>query len=167
MKVLVVDDNHCLASIIREILEDEGFDVVTAKDGIDGYSAYLLFEPDLIITDIQMPRKNGLEMMACIRTHNPMIQTVYMSGDINSFRASLLEEEKKYPVSFFEKPFSMGLLKQFVSRSPTEPIPKMQFTDIEAELCSSSDALAELDSFQSMGVSDQHKASHKFPSPDR
>jgi DNA-binding NtrC family response regulator len=122
MKVLVVDDNHCLASIIQEILEDEGCDVMTAKDGIDGYSAYLLFEPDLIITDIQMPGKNGLEMMKCIRTHEPMIQTIYMSGDIGSFRASLLEEEKKYPVSFFEKPFPLDRLRQFVSRTTAVPI---------------------------------------------
>ena len=122
MKVLVVDDNHCLASIIQETLEDEGCEVMTAKDGIDGYSAYLRFEPDLIITDIQMPRKNGLEMMKCIRTHETMIQTIYMSGDISSFRASLLEEEKKYPVCFFEKPFPLGRLTQFVSRSTTEPI---------------------------------------------
>jgi CheY-like chemotaxis protein len=122
MKVLVVDDNLFLASIIQEILEGEGCDVMTAKDGNDGYSVYLLFEPDLIITDIQMPGKNGLEMMECIRTHNPMIQTIYMSGDISSFRASLLEEEKKYPVSIFEKPFSLARLTQFVSRSTTKPM---------------------------------------------
>jgi CheY-like chemotaxis protein len=122
MKVLVVDDNLFLASIIQEILKGEGCEVMTAKDGNDGYSVYLLFEPDLIITDIQMPGKNGLEMMECIRTHNPMIQTIYMTGDINTFRASLLEEEKKYPVSFFEKPFSLARLTQFVSRSTTEPM---------------------------------------------
>ncbi|MDP1991599.1 MAG: response regulator [Syntrophales bacterium] len=122
MKVLVVDDNHCLASIIQEVLEDEGCDVMTAKDGIEGYSAYLLFEPDLIITDIQMPRENGLKMMERIRTHEPMIQTIYMSGDIGSFRASLLEEEKKYPVSFFEKPFSLVRLKSFVSRTTADPM---------------------------------------------
>jgi DNA-binding NtrC family response regulator len=124
MKVLVVDDDRFLPSLIQEILQDEGCEVMTAKDGIDGYSAYLLFEPDLIITDIQMPGKNGLEMMECIRTHDPMIQTIYMSGDISSFRAPLLEEEKKYPVSFFEKPFPLGLLTRFVSRSTTEPMPE-------------------------------------------
>jgi DNA-binding NtrC family response regulator len=122
MKVLVVDDNLFLASIIQEVLEGEGCEVMTAKDGIDGYSAYLLFEPDLVITDIQMPGKNGLEMMECIRTHNPMIQTIYMSGDISSFLTSLLEEEKKYPVSFFEKPFSLTRLTQSVSRSTAEPM---------------------------------------------
>jgi DNA-binding NtrC family response regulator len=129
MKVLVVDDNRFLTSIIQEILEEDGCEVMTANDGIDGYSAYLLFEPDLVITDIQMPGKNGLEMMALIRTHDPMIETIYMSGDISSFRASLLEEEKKYPVTFFEKPFPLGRLTQFVSRSTAELIPKNDFAE--------------------------------------
>jgi two-component system chemotaxis response regulator CheY len=129
MKVLVVDDNHLLASLICEVLEQEGCEVMTAKDGIDGYSFYLRFEPDLIITDIQMPRRNGLEMMKCIRTHDPTIPTIYMSGDKCFYRSSLLEEEKKYSVSFLEKPFPLRHLMQVVSRSTAEPIPKNAVND--------------------------------------
>lgn len=114
MKVLVVDDNRLLASLIQEILEDDGLEVRSARDGVDGYSAYLLFQPNVVITDIQMPRKNGLEMMAHIRTHDPMIKTIYMSGDIDLYRTYLKEEKGKFQVSFFEKPFSMKSLKRVV-----------------------------------------------------
>lgn len=113
-KVLVVDDNHMLAATIQEVLEDNGLEVMYAKDGIDGYSAYLLFKPDIVITDIQMPRKNGLEMMEHIRTHEPMIRTIYMSGDIDPYRPFLREEKRKYQVSFFEKPFSLESLKRVI-----------------------------------------------------
>ena len=113
-KVLVVDDNHLLAATIQEVLEDNGLEVMYAKDGIDGYSAYLLFKPDIVITDIQMPRKNGLEMMGHIRTHEPMIRTIYMSGDIEPYRPFLKEEKRKYPVSFFAKPFSLESLRRVV-----------------------------------------------------
>ncbi len=99
MKVLVVDDNRLLAATIQELLEDDGLEVRSAKDGIDGYSTYLLFKPDIVITDIQMPRKNGLEMMEHIRNHDPMIRTIYMSGDINLYRPLLKEEKRKYPKS--------------------------------------------------------------------
>ena len=112
MKVLVVDDNRLLAATIQEILEDDGLEVRSAKDGVDGYSAYLLFRPDIVITDIQMPRENGLEMMGHIRTHEPMIKTIYMSGDIDPYRPFLKEEKRKYHVSFFEKPFSIESLKR-------------------------------------------------------
>src|SRR3989339_697598 len=114
MKVLVVDDNRQLASIIQETLEDDGLDVRSANDGVDGYSTYLSFKPDIVITDIQMPRENGLEMMGHIRAHDPMIKTIYMSGDIAPYRPHLVEERKKYRVSFFEKPFSLESLKRMV-----------------------------------------------------
>lgn len=121
MKVLVVDDNRLLADTIQETLQDEGLEVHSAKDGIDGYLAYLLFKPDIVITDIQMPRKNGLEMMEHIRNHDPMIRTIYMSGDINPYRPLLKEEKRKYPVSVVEKPFSLESLKR-VMQDSTSPL---------------------------------------------
>ncbi len=85
MKILIVDDNEDLAFTLQMMLEDEGYEVRSAKDGQDGYWAYLEFKPDLVITDIQMPGENGLELMEHIRTHNPMVRTIYMSGDLDSF----------------------------------------------------------------------------------
>jgi YesN/AraC family two-component response regulator len=99
------------------ILEDEGYEVRAAKDGNDGFFSYLLFRPDLVITDIQMPEKNGLELMENIRMHNPMIKTIYMSGDLSQYGSPLEEEKKKYHINTLEKPFSrdelMSLLSQF------------------------------------------------------
>lgn len=113
-KVLIVDDNRLLADTIQEVLEDYGLEVMSANDGVAGYSAYLLFKPDVVITDIQMPRRNGLEMMGHIRTHQPMIRTIYMSADIDPYRPFLREETKRYPVSFFEKPFSIESLRRAI-----------------------------------------------------
>ena len=113
-KILVVDDDNLLTSMIQELLEDDGFEVMSAKDGFDGYSAYLRFKPDIVITDIWMPQKNGVEMMGHIRTHEPMIRTVYMSGDIYLYRPFLKDEKRKYPVIIFEKPFSLESLRSVV-----------------------------------------------------
>jgi DNA-binding NtrC family response regulator len=114
MRVLVVDDNRLLAATIRDILEDDGIEVMSANDGVDGYSAFLAFRPEVVITDIQMPRRSGVEMMHRIRNHNPMVKTVYMSGNMSSIRPFLTEEEKRYPVSFFEKPFSLESLRRVI-----------------------------------------------------
>lgn len=118
MKVLVVDDDPFFVETILEMLKNDGIEVMSACDGIDGYSTYVLFKPDVVITDIQMPRKNGLEMMKRIRIDNPMIKTIYITGSIASFRPFLVEEKKRYPVSFFEKPFSFDSLMRVV----TEPV---------------------------------------------
>ena len=116
MKILIVDDNQDLASIIKWMLEDEGYEVRSAKDGQDGYSTYLLFHPDLVLTDIQMPKKNGLELMEYIRGINPTVRTIYMSGDLSQYWLSLEEEKKKYHVGILEKPFSKHELMHLLSR---------------------------------------------------
>jgi len=117
-KLLIVDDNQDLAVLLQIMLEDEGYEVKLAKDGWDGYMSYLLFAPDLIITDIQMPMKNGLELMEVVRTHNPEARAIYMSGDLSPFQSLLEEEKKRYQVSLLQKPFSkmelMRLLSEFL-----------------------------------------------------
>jgi CheY-like chemotaxis protein len=117
MKILIVDDNQELACLVKWMLEDEGFEVRLAKDGADGYLAYLLFNPDVVLTDIQMPQKNGLELMGHIRCHNPAVKTIYMSGDLARYGLPLEEERKKYRVGVLEKPFSRHELMSLISQS--------------------------------------------------
>lgn len=117
MKILVVDDNEDLASILQLTLEDAGYEVMLANNGREGYLIYLLFRPDLVITDIQMPEKNGLQLMEIIRVHNPKIRTIYMSGDLAGYWSSLEEEKKRYPVDFLEKPFSKVELMKLLSEA--------------------------------------------------
>jgi DNA-binding response OmpR family regulator len=117
MKILIVDDNQDLAFLIKWMLEDEGYEVRSAKDGMDGYSTYLLFNPDIVLTDIQMPEKNGLELIREIRCHDPDVRTIYMSGDLSRYGRPLEEEKEKYHARVLEKPFSRHELISLVSRS--------------------------------------------------
>jgi DNA-binding NtrC family response regulator len=114
-KVLIVDDNRELAAIIQEMLEAEGLEIKSAGNVREGYIAYLSFRPDLVIADVQMPEKNGLELIKIIRFHNPKIRTIYMSADLNRYQTLLEEEKKKYGASFIEKPFSKVELMRLVS----------------------------------------------------
>lgn len=95
-----------LAFIVQQMLEVDGHKVMWAGDGAAGYGTYLLFRPDLIITGIEVPDKDGLEMMAHVRAHNPRIGTIYMSADLDRFRPRLEEEKERYQVDFVQKPFS-------------------------------------------------------------
>ncbi len=114
MKVLIVDDSQEIALIAQIILEDEGFEIRSAMGGEEGLRVFLEFEPDLVITDIQMPGENGIELMRHIRQLNPLVKNIYMSGDLCSFRSLLEEEKKRYAVSFLEKPFSRDELAELV-----------------------------------------------------
>ena len=107
MKVLIVDDNKTLVGLLKEKLEEEGFyDIRTAENGKEGYRAFLSFEPDIILTDIEMPLKNGIEMMRDIRLIQPWIKAVYMSADIHRYRKFLEEEKTRYKAKLLDKPFT-------------------------------------------------------------
>jgi two-component system nitrogen regulation response regulator NtrX len=114
-KILIVDDNQDLASLLQMMLEDEGYEVRLAKDGREGYLIYLLFGPDVIITDIQMPEKNGLQLIETIRIHNPRVRAIYMSGDLGEYSLPLEEEKTRYRVGLLEKPFSKVELMRLLS----------------------------------------------------
>jgi DNA-binding NtrC family response regulator len=114
-KILIVDDNREFVSIIQEMLEVEGYDIRSASNGREGYLAYLLFKPDVVITDIQMPGKNGMELMKVIRFHDPRIRTIYMSADLSPYQSVLEDEKKKFEVNFLEKPFSKVELMELLS----------------------------------------------------
>jgi len=63
-RVLVADDEPCITSVVVRKLENAGLEVVVALDGQEAYERALAERPDLIVTDLQMPRMTGLEMLA-------------------------------------------------------------------------------------------------------
>jgi DNA-binding NtrC family response regulator len=67
-RVLVVDDRVDVLQTIAEDLEDSGFQVVTARDGAEGWSHFREFSPNLIITDLRMPNEDGIDLLRRVRT---------------------------------------------------------------------------------------------------
>jgi len=107
-KILIVDDAKLLTLFLREVLESEKYEVRTASDGENGYSTYLDFNPDLVVTDIQMPGISGLDMMRNIRMQKPNVRTIYMSGDLDRYRLKLQAEQSGYTVTLLAKPFTQS-----------------------------------------------------------
>jgi len=67
-RILVVDDSITVREVERSLLEAHGYQVQTAVDGIDGWNAVRSIKYDLVITDIDMPRMDGFELVTLIRT---------------------------------------------------------------------------------------------------
>lgn len=70
-KVLVVEDHHDTSFLLCRLLKMEGYEVEHAIDGVVGYNAAESSPPDLIVTDIHMPRMDGIEMIKRIRESHP------------------------------------------------------------------------------------------------
>ena len=80
-RILLVDDQFPIRETARQTLEDGGYEVHTAVDGLDGLNALSKSLPDLIISDLNMPRMSGFEFLAVVRERFPHIATVAVSGE--------------------------------------------------------------------------------------
>ena len=79
--VLVVDDSAVDRKFVGGILSRDGkFKVEFAEDGSQALARMRESEPDLIVTDLQMPNRNGLELVAAVRMHHPGVPIILMTG---------------------------------------------------------------------------------------
>jgi DNA-binding response OmpR family regulator len=68
LTVLVIDDDPVILELLRVNFEIEGFDVVTAKDGDEGLAMAQELHPDVVISDIMMPRRDGLQLLSDLKS---------------------------------------------------------------------------------------------------
>jgi len=80
MRILFVEDDNSTREIIKEFIAPEVKELFLAKDGLDGWATYLKKCPDIVITDINMPKMNGLEMARKIRHLNPSVPILILSA---------------------------------------------------------------------------------------
>ena len=79
-KILVIDDEPQVRAMLRQMLEREGFEVMDAPDGKEGIKLYQENPTDLIITDIIMPEKEGLETIRELKKDYPDVKIIAISG---------------------------------------------------------------------------------------
>ncbi|MBQ1261852.1 MAG: response regulator, partial [Clostridia bacterium] len=66
-KILIVDDDSNISELLKMYFENEGYDVKIANDGIEGLNYFKIFEPDLVLLDIMLPKKDGWQVCREIR----------------------------------------------------------------------------------------------------
>jgi DNA-binding response OmpR family regulator len=80
VRVLVIDDDADLRTLIRDYLEYEGYEVATAADGREGLESQRARPADVVVTDIFMPGKEGIQTIAELRRDFPRTKIIAMSG---------------------------------------------------------------------------------------
>jgi CheY-like chemotaxis protein len=79
-RILVVDDEDCIRALFGQLLQREGYEVATAKDGFDALLKLKQFLPDLILSDLDMPKMSGVEFLSVVRRRFPKISVIASSG---------------------------------------------------------------------------------------
>jgi len=78
--ILVVEDDQSVVTLLRQVLSEQGYSVRSARDGESGLSSALQAEPDLLIVDVGLPRRNGLEVVQELRRKGVAAPTLMLSG---------------------------------------------------------------------------------------
>lgn len=79
-KILIIEDDSEVRSLIQRLLERAGHDIITAEDGVEGMAAFRSDSPDVVITDLFMPRMKGLDTIKEIRDINAAAKILAISG---------------------------------------------------------------------------------------
>ena len=98
LKVLIVDDEEDIRDLLIEELTAQDFVTVSATDGRDGFTQYIYHKPDLVISDINMPNLNGIEMTQLIYNKNNKAKFILLGGDVDQQKIESLPHSESIRV---------------------------------------------------------------------
>ena len=115
MRIMVVEDVAELRRMLRCILEKEGYSVVEASNGEEAMAAYREEAVDLVITDLIMPEKDGLDLIRDMRKEFPDVKIIATSGGCFIGSAGYLDAAEKFgALRTLTKPFDPNKLLETV-----------------------------------------------------
>jgi DNA-binding NtrC family response regulator len=114
-RILVIDDDPDMRTMVGQTLKSAGHEVALATDGQEGVEQCRARPADLVVTDIYMPNREGLETMVEIRKRFPEIAIIAMSGR-DTARTMLSIAQRLGAAEVLQKPFVTGELRTAVER---------------------------------------------------
>jgi CheY-like chemotaxis protein len=114
-RVLVIDDDEGVRLTLNHVLVADGYAVWTAADGIEGVKLAQSCRPDVVLTDLLMPKQDGLETIALLKREHPDLRIVAMSGGLRMGHGDILESASKSGADrVLAKPFDLTALLQLL-----------------------------------------------------
>lgn len=104
-KILIVEDDELMIKILQFILKKEGYQVSIAKDGLNAIERIPVIIPDMVITDIMIPFRSGLEVISYIKGNYKNIPIIVISS-LGEEESTVVEAFKLGADDFVPKPFN-------------------------------------------------------------
>lgn len=136
-KILCIEDDQGTLDLLVEILTDEGYDIIVARDGLEGIER-ISERPDLILCDVDMPRMSGFGVLEKLREHQDELSKIpFLFITAYGSRDSHLQARRLGCDDFITKPLDFEILLQIVHnrlhQSATPPSIPFVLTDREIE----------------------------------
>jgi two-component system chemotaxis response regulator CheY len=120
-KVLLVDDSSLARRSTRRVLEQAGYTVVEAEDGLSALERFALEKPDLVLLDLVMAGMYGLDVLAKLREMDPDARVVVMSADVQTSSRDMVQSAGAS--GFINKPAAPAAVIDMVERVLTGSAP--------------------------------------------
>ena len=114
-KILIIEDDLLISSLVQFRLKKDGYETFLVKDGNEGVEAIESIDPDLIITDVMMPFKSGIEIIHFARENKPDTPIIVLSS-LGEEEKIVLEAFNLGVADFIPKPFNPNELAIRVKR---------------------------------------------------
>ncbi len=115
--ILLIEDDKQFRKFVKEVLRAEGYTVFQAEDGSQGVKMIEELDPDLIVTDLLMPHKDGVRLITETRVSHPHIPIIAMSGGSSFFSPAFLEAADTLGATHtLDKPFTDEALLVLVNK---------------------------------------------------
>ena len=113
--ILIIEDDDQIRALLRQILEREGYEVNDVPDGKKGIELYRQQPADLVITDLVMPEKEGIETIIELKSDYPQVKIIAISGGGKVIPEIYLEMAEKLGASYtIKKPFQRAEILEAV-----------------------------------------------------
>ena len=113
-RILLIDDEELVREELGGILEDEGYEVITGSDGEEGLRLFRTGNPDMVVTDVRMPRRDGLSVAMTIRQEDPSVPVTVITGHGNESMA--IDALRAGVTDFIKKPVRLDDLTAALAR---------------------------------------------------
>ncbi len=117
VKLLLIDDEQLVRDELGGILRDEGYDVITGSDGQEGLALFRSEHPDMVITDIRMPKLDGLSVAITIKNEAPQVPITVVTG--HGTESMAIEALRAGVTDFLKKPVRLEDLSGALARMET------------------------------------------------
>ena len=115
-KILVIDDEEGILTFLSSLFKSEGYEIITAVDGIEGVDLFISEKPDLVINDIKIPRKGGHKVLKEIKESESDVDVIILTG--HSDEATAIECLRQGAYDYLLKPLEdIDLLFAAVERT--------------------------------------------------